>query len=97
LLYGALTDTFIHSETTAAVESDEEKQQLQERQDGMDQAWDYLLSRVLDAMREPERRRWLRKQEELKERENFASRLALGSDTCLVNDYENVTLAYIDC
>jgi hypothetical protein len=48
-------------------------------------------------MREPERRRWLREQEELEERENFASRLASGSDTCLVNDYENVTVAYIDC
>ncbi|KAJ7797375.1 hypothetical protein B0H14DRAFT_3548179 [Mycena olivaceomarginata] len=82
-------------ETTAAVESDEEKQRLQERQDGMDQAWDYLLSRVLDTMRELERRRWLREQEELEERENFASRLASGSDTCLVNDYENGKTEYL--
>ncbi|KAJ7799056.1 hypothetical protein B0H14DRAFT_3491999 [Mycena olivaceomarginata] len=87
-------------DTTVAVESDEEKQRRQEREDGMDQAWDYLLSRVLDGMREPERRRWLREQEqqeEFEERDNLARRLASGSDTCLLNDYENETLAYIDC
>jgi hypothetical protein len=97
---GADADAFTHSDTTVAVESDEEKQRRQEREDGMDQAWDYLLSRVLDGMHEPERRRWLREQEqqeEFEERDNLARRLASGSDTCLLNDYENETLAYIDC
>ncbi|KAJ7333475.1 hypothetical protein DFH08DRAFT_966296 [Mycena albidolilacea] len=92
---GDLSDT-----TVPVVESDQEKQRRQERRDGMDQAWDYLLSRVLDDMPEPERRRWLREQEEqgeFEERESRARRLASGSDTCLVNDYENETVAYIDC
>jgi hypothetical protein len=50
-------------------ENDNTTDQEQQREQELDQAWDFLISGALEAMREPERRQWLadqRKEEELR-------------------------------
>jgi hypothetical protein len=58
-------------------ENDNTTEQEQQREQGLDQAWDFLISGALEAMREPERRQWLadqRKEEELRMRWEVSAR-----------------------
>lgn len=88
-------DLFAPSDATVEVASEEDKQRRQEHEDKMDRAWDYLLSRVLEDMIEPERAAWLRQQEEYEERAHQQEEYGMGADLSLVKDSK--TLTYVDC